>query len=272
MSPSQRLSPVKPAVNSTRPDAVDIVDVLHHGELEVEGRLADASNATLRATVTLAGVSVRCVYKPVRGERPLWDFPEGTLAGREVAAYLVSEALGWRSVPPTVLREGPWGIGSCQLWIESTPLPLVDFARQLPDGWHTVASSPQGLLGHADDPRLARIAAYDAIVNNADRKGGHLLHTADHHVYGIDHGVCFHTHDKLRTVLWGWAGTPLPPEIVDTFTRLREAVAGTLGTELAAYLSRSEVTALLRRIDRLLARRRYPHPSLDWPALPWPPL
>ncbi|GIG59245.1 phosphatidylinositol kinase [Longispora fulva] len=248
------------------------LELLTHGELELEGRLVDASNATLRAFVTHAGVTARCVYKPVKGERPLWDFPDGTLAGREVAAYLVSEATGWGSVPPTVLRDGPYGPGSCQLWIEAVEPPLVDFAPELPAGWHAIASAEGGLLGHADDPGLARIAAYDGIVNNADRKGGHLLRDADQHVYGIDHGVCFHTEDKLRTVLWGWAGEPLPTEITGVLGHLKVALDRELGSALAAHLTRSEVDAVGSRIDRMLGAGKYPEPSDRWPPLPWPAL
>jgi uncharacterized repeat protein (TIGR03843 family) len=208
--------------------------------------LLDASNATLRAFVTWEGATARCVYKPVRGERPLWDFPHGTLAGREVAAYLVSEAIGWHNVPATVLRDGPLGTGSCQLWVESADPPLVSVTSRLPEGWHAIASVRGGLLSHDDDPGLARIAAYDGVVNNADRKGGHLLRTADHQVYGIDHGVCFHTEDKLRTVLWGWAGTPFPEQVKAALASLRTALDRGLGTALAAHLTR--------------------------PALPWPML
>src|SRR5258708_10090376 len=152
--------------------------------MELEGRLVDASNTTIRAFITLDGVSVRCVYKPVRGERPLWDFPDGTLAGREVAAYAGSAATGWDLVPPTVLRDGPLGPGACQLWVEESDQPLVGFvpAEELPDTWLQIAaaSDDEGqayLLAHADDALLARMALFDVVVNNADRKGGHVLHT-----------------------------------------------------------------------------------------------
>ena len=255
--------------------------LVRNGSLELEGRLLDASNTTLRAVVTKGGVRARCVYKPVRGERPLWDFPDGTLAGREVAAYLVAAATGWNLVPPTVLRDGPLGVGACQLWIDepADAEPLVGFvpAQQVPDGWRPVAAARDDagrpyVLAHADDPRLARLAVFDAVINNADRKGGHVLVAADGRVYGVDHGVCFHVDDKLRTVLWGWAGQPLPAEAPPVLARLRAALDSSLGAALAAHLTPAETAALRQRVDRLLATRRFPEPGGDWPALPWPPI
>jgi uncharacterized repeat protein (TIGR03843 family) len=259
----------------------DAVELLRHGEVELEGRLVDASNTTLRAFLTQGGVTARCVYKPVRGERPLWDFPDGTLAGREVSAYLVSRAVGWDVVPPTVLREGPLGVGACQLWIDEPAEadPLVGFvpARRLPAGWFRIMSAQDEsgrayALAHADDPRLARMAVFDAVVNNADRKGGHVLTAAGDRVYGVDHGVCFHVEDKLRTVLWGWAETPLPAEAGDALARLGGLVDGGLGAELAEHLTTAEVAALRARVAGLLAAGRFPPPSADWPAVPWPPI
>ncbi|MGH3750107.1 MAG: SCO1664 family protein, partial [Micromonosporaceae bacterium] len=196
-------------------DESTALTLLARGELELEGLLAEASNTTLRAVISVDGLQARCIYKPVRGERPLWDFPDGTLAGRELAAYLVSSVGGWGVTPPTVLRDGPLGPGMCQLWLDEahaqTAEQLVGFvaADAVPEGWLPVAEAegPGGepyLLAHADDPRLAAIAVFDVVVNNADRKGGHVLSTASGQVHGVDHGVCFHTDDKLRTVLWGW--------------------------------------------------------------------
>jgi len=257
------------------------LDLLDHGEFELEGRLVDASNTTLRAFLTLDGVTVRCVYKPVRGERPLWDFPDGTLAGREVAAYLVSKAAGWDVVPPTVLRDGPLGPGACQLWIDEPDdgADLVGFVpvRRLPTGWFRIMSARDETgrpyaLAHADDPRLAAMAAFDAVVNNADRKGGHVIVGAAGRVYGVDHGVCFHTDDKLRTVLWGWADEPLPPEARETLRRLAGLLAGDLGKGLSALVTRGEVSAVGARIHRLLDTGRYPGPSPHRPAVPWPPI
>ena len=261
------------------------VAVLTHGDLQPEGRLADASNTTLRCWATLDGVSLRCVYKPVAGERPLWDFPDGTLAGREVAAHLVSAYLGsldpvWELVPPTVHRDGPLGPGACQLWIEETGEPLVGFvpAGELPAGWHKIAAAEDTggtpyLLAHADDPRLAHMVIFDSVINNADRKGGHVLLGEDGRLYGVDHGVCFHVEPKLRTVLWGWAGTPLPPAAIPVLEALVKAVEeGPLGEALAAHLSRPEVAAVARRARRLRDTGRFASPSPHWPAVPWPPI
>jgi uncharacterized repeat protein (TIGR03843 family) len=257
--------------------------LLRHGEMEVEGLLAEASNATLRAVITLDGVTARCIYKPVRGERPLWDFPDGTLADRESAAYLVSVAGGWNVVPPTVLREGPLGPGACQLWIDDAYAEdagqLVGFvpADAVPDGWRPItdARGPDGrryMLAHADDPRLAAIAVFDVVVNNADRKGGHVLCTPSGRVYGVDHGVCFHSEDKLRTVLWGWAEQPLDESAGESLRRLATALDGELGQVLGEHLTGSEITALSDRIHRLLEEPRYPVPGSGWHPLPWPPM
>jgi len=259
----------------------DALALLRQGELELEGRLIDASNATLRAVITADGLSARCVYKPVRGERPLWDFPDGTLAGREVSAYLLSDAAGFGVVPPTVLRDGPLGVGMCQLWIdeERQGEPLLGFVprREVPKGWRRVAAArddggrPYALV-HADDPRLARMAVFDAVVNNADRKGGHVIATVDDHVYGVDHGVTFHMEDKLRTVLWGWVDEPLPAEAVELLEKLRAELDAWLEAVLAEHLTGMEIGAARMRLDRLLATRRFPQPSDDWPAIPWPPI
>jgi uncharacterized repeat protein (TIGR03843 family) len=259
----------------------DALALLRHGELELEGRLVDASNTTLRAFLTADGVSARCVYKPVRGERPLWDFPDGTLAGREVGAYLVSRAAGWDVVPPTVLRDGPLGVGACQLWIDEPDgaEPLVGFVpvRRLRTGWFRVMSAQDEsgrayALAHADDIRLARLAVFDAVVNNADRKGGHVLVDAGDRVYGVDHGVCFHVEDKLRTVLWGWADGPLPDWAGEDLERLAGALEGDLGVALATHLTGPEIAAARHRVAGLRAAGRFPLPPADWPAVPWPPI
>ncbi|MBB4962099.1 SCO1664 family protein [Micromonospora polyrhachis] len=262
-------------------DENDALRLLRGGEFELEGRLVDASNTTLRGFLTLDGVTARCVYKPVRGERPLWDFPDGTLAGREVAAYRFSRATGWGLVPPTVLRDGPLGPGACQLWIDepSDAAPLVAFvpAASLPPGWFRIAAAQDEegqayLLAHADDPRLARMAVLDAVINNADRKGGHVLTGPAERIYGVDHGVCFHVEDKLRTVLWGWTGQALPEESVEVLTRLAGDLAGPLAEELADCLTGAEIAAVSARIARLLTLGRFPDPPEDWPAMPWPPI
>jgi uncharacterized repeat protein (TIGR03843 family) len=259
----------------------DALQLLTRGTMELEGRLVDASNTTLRAEITLDGLTRRCVYKPVRGERPLWDFPDGTLAGREVSAYLVSAATGWGLVPPTVLRDGPLGVGACQLWIDEPDEAdtLIGFvpAYDVPDGWFAVAnardeSGDAYALAHADDPRLARLAVLDAVINNADRKGGHVLYAHGGHVYGVDHGVSFHVENKLRTVLWGWTGKPIPEASLETLRALAADLDGALGETLEEHLTVSEVQHLRLRVKRLIRAGRFPRPPQDWPAVPWPPV
>ena len=230
----------------------DALRLLREGELSVEGRMVDASNATLYCTTTLDGVTATCVYKPVQGERPLWDFPDGSLAGREVGSYLLSAATGWDLVPPTVLRDGPFGIGMCQLWVE------VDRSVDL------VA------LVQSEHPDLRRMAVLDVVLNNSDRKGGHLLPHTDGRVQGIDHGLCFSTEDKLRTLLWQWRGEPLSDEALEMLTRLRAELAGPLGEQLREHLTRREVSTTVRRVNSLLRTGLHPYPSPDWPPTPWP--
>ncbi|MZE67975.1 SCO1664 family protein [Streptomyces sp. SID5789] len=257
-------------------------DLLALGELTVRGRIREASNAALYCTVTHEGREAACIYKPVAGERPLWDFPDGTLAQREVAAYEVSEATGWGLVPPTVLREGPYGEGMVQLWIEAVPetelLALVDEEDPGP-GWKGIALAEVGegrtaLLVHADDERLRRLAVLDAVINNADRKGGHLLPADGERLYGIDHGVTFHVENKLRTLLWGWAGDPLTGEALAALDALREALkdGGALALRLGDLITPAELDATRARVDTLLASGKHPEPGGEWPAIPWPPV
>jgi len=259
----------------------DALELLGRGEMELEGRLVDASNTTLRAEITLDGLTRRCVYKPVRGERPLWDFPDGTLAGREVSAFLVSQATGWGLVPPTILRDGPLGLGACQLWIDepAEAESLIGFvpAYDVPPGWLAVASARDEdgdayALAHADDPRLSRLAVLDAVINNADRKGGHVLYAPGGQIHGVDHGVCFHVENKLRTVLWGWTGKPIPAESVEVLARVGEQLDGDLGAALEEHLTVAEVQHARLRVRRLLRAARFPKPPQDWPAVPWPPV
>ncbi|MEV7524797.1 SCO1664 family protein [Streptomyces sp. NPDC091371] len=263
--------------------------LLAKGELSVVGRIREASNAVLLCTVTHEGVSAEAVYKPVKGERPLWDFPDGNLARREVAAYLVSEATGWGLVPATVLRDGPYGEGMVQQWIEAADeddpdsglprlLALVD-GEEAGEGWKPVAFADVGegrtaLLVHADDPRLRRLSVLDAVINNGDRKGGHLLPAPDGRLYGIDHGVSFHTEDKLRTLLWGWAGEPLTDEARGVLTELtgRLAEGAPLATRLAELITAVELAAVRERVARLLRTGIHPQPSGQWPSIPWPPV
>jgi len=261
--------------------AADEERVLREGELEVTGRILPASNVTLIATTSLDGHSLRCVYKPVAGERPLWDFPDGSLAGREVAAYVVSEALGWGIVQLTVERDGPLGVGMVQVWREpdesQDPVDVVP-EGEVPDGYLHVLDAADGegrpvSLVHENTTALRRMAVFDTVVNNADRKGGHVLAMVDGHRYGVDHGVCFHADPKLRTVLWGWATLPLTDEERSALTALRDRVGDpgdALRRELAALLSPTEAEAVAERCDALLAHGRMPLPGHDWPPIPWP--
>jgi uncharacterized repeat protein (TIGR03843 family) len=232
------------------------LELLADGELTVEGRLVAASNATLYCTIEMDGQTAACVYKPVAGERPLWDFPPGTLAGREVAAYAVSQAAGWNLVPPTVMRDGPYGPGMCQLWIDAdTGTDLVALARS------------------RDQPKLRDMAVFDAAINNADRKIGHLLPIGDGRLYGCDHGVCFGEEYKLRTVLWQWRGQKLPGRALAALARLKEElVTGSLAATLPELLSEDEVTATKDRVELLIEHRVHPYPPENWPAVPWPPV
>lgn len=257
--------------------------VLARGRMRVEGRLVEASNATFLVRLQdpggpPSGAEVPAVYKPVSGERPLWDFPTATLARREVAAAMVSDATGWCLVPPTVLREGPFGVGMCQLWVDTDPEgDLVDVLPrgELPAGWLPVvqALDPSGeavVLAHADDERLRRLAVLDAVLNNADRKGGHVLVAPDGALRGVDHGVCFHVEDKLRTVLWGWAGRPLVEAETQVLQRLQADLVGALGERLLEVLDAEEVAATRARTARLLRAGRMPRPGGRWPSIPWP--
>lgn len=280
MSATERIPP-RNVTPGTASDAAR-VELLAHGELTVRGRIREASNAALFCTVARDGREASCVYKPVAGERPLWDFPEGTLAGREVAAYEVSEATGWGLVPPTVLRDGPYGEGMVQLWIDADPeaglLALID-AEEPGPGWRAIGFAEvdedrTALLVHADNARLRRLAVLDAVLNNADRKGGHLLPTADGRLYGIDHGVTFNVENKLRTLLWGWAGEPLPAEALGVLKGLRDALGegGSLAARLTGLITPAETDATRARVDALLASGVHPEPSGEWPAIPWPPV
>ncbi|MER5536227.1 SCO1664 family protein [Streptomyces mirabilis] len=267
------------------PRSVTTAELLALGELKVRGRIREASNAVLYCSVSYEGRDAFCVYKPIAGERPLWDFPDGTLAQREVAAYEVSEATGWGLVPATVLRDGPYGEGMCQLWIEALPeadgdglLALVE-AEEPAAGWKAIGFAEVGegetaLLVHADDVRLRRLAVLDAVINNADRKGGHLLPAGEGRLYGIDHGVTFNAENKLRTLLWGWAGESLTPEAVEVLTSLRDGLApgAPLATRLAELITTAEIDATRARVEAMLASGKHPEPSGEWPAIPWPPV
>jgi uncharacterized repeat protein (TIGR03843 family) len=254
---------------------VTVEAALVDGDLELASRISSASNATYVGHIG----DVTVVYKPIAGERPLWDFPDGNLAHREVAAYALSETLGWNVVPQTWLRDGPMGVGMVQLWREPDPaqeaVTLVA-AGELPDGWCHVLDGldatdrPISLI-HEDSPELRRMAVFDVIVNNADRKGGHVLEMVDGHRHGVDHGLTFHAEHKLRTILWGWLGQDLHADELAGVERVRSALAGDLGDTLAPLLNDAELTALAGRCDRLLRTARFPAPRGRMPAVPWPP-
>lgn len=244
-------------------------------ELTLTGRITTASNATFLGSIGDTAV----VYKPIKGEKPLWDFPDGFLAHREVAAYLVSEAFGWNIVPRTWLRDGPFGEGMVQLWQETDPHQnAVDLvaADDIPEtGWKQVLEGQDEkgrmvALVHEDSPALRQMAVFDAVVNNADRKGDHILEVADGHRYGVDHGLTFHGDHKLRTVLWGWMGEPLTAEELEGVDRVSDELQGELGRELAELLTADEVAALGRRCARLRSVRQFPAPRGEMPAVPWP--
>jgi len=248
---------------------------LLRGELELVGRISAASNATFLGCIGDTSV----VYKPVAGERPLWDFPDGDLAHREAAAYLVSEALGWNIVPRTWLREGPFGLGMVQLWQEVDPaqsaVDVVPTDAPPVEGWRRVFDGfgedelPVTLV-HEDSAALRRMAVFDVVVNNADRKGGHVLEMPGGHRHGVDHGLTFHAEHKLRTVLWGWIGEELEPEELAGVERVRAQLSGPLGARLAGMITPEELEALANRCDRLLTRARFPRPPSDARAVPWP--
>jgi hypothetical protein len=241
-------------------DPATTLAVLREGDMEVLGRIIESSNNALLVRMTRAcpdpepATVIEAIYKPTIGERPLDDFPHGSLTRREVAAWHVSEATGWGIVPPTILRDGPFGEGMVQAFIEADP--DVDVVAMVIE----------------DDARLRRMATLDAAMNNTDRKGGHILPVdGGRHVHGVDHGVCFSTVPKLRTVLWGWRGTPFDPDELAGLERVRTELAGELGDRLRALLSAAELRATRRRVETLLVDGCFPLPSPNWPAIPWPP-
>jgi hypothetical protein len=228
------------------------VDLLTTGEIEVQGRLVDASNATLFVSIRSGEEEMKAIYKPVAGERPLWDFLDGNLAQRERAAYLISELMNIHCVPLTILRDGPFGIGMVQEWIYiDESIDLEDFFR-------------------LDDPRLRAVALFDAVINNTDRKIGHLIPDSDGHLYVCDHGVTFHEDDKLRTVLWQWAGQALSDSEIHTLQTLLQSIRIDC-PELRDLITEIEFEALTARIERLISERKFPEPHEDWPHIPWPP-
>lgn len=235
----------------------EILALLAKGELEIQGMLPWSSNYTLLVTVSNEEMQGLAVYKPRRGERPLWDFPRGTLCQREFAAYLLSDALGWSLVPPTVLRDGPYGIGSLQLYIDCDQDAHL-FTMQKEGGY---------------DDQLTRLAVFDVLSNNADRKSGHCLKGVDGRLWAIDHGICFHAEPKLRTVLWDYAGEAISDEILADLSLLRDDIRnnGRFIRALEGLLAADEVRAFRRRLDRLIDSGRYPDPGSNR-NIPWPPV
>jgi hypothetical protein len=228
-------------------------EVLRSGDLEVLGRMPWSSNGTFLACVHAEGADVQVIYKPRRGERPLWDFPTGTLCAREVASFELSEALGWSIVPGTVLRDGPLGVGSVQRFVDHDP----------EDHYFTL------LEEHEDDFR--RFAVFDVLANNADRKSGHCLRAlGGTRVWGIDHGLTFHPGDKLRTVIWDFAGEQLTPDACSAVSSVRRALDGALGRRLRDLLSDYEVDALASRAEHLLRAGKLPEPDPGYHSVPWP--
>lgn len=234
-----------------------VLNALEKGELTLMGEFLWGSNYTFSVQIEHEGLSLQGVYKPTRGERPLWDFPRASLARREAAAYRVSEALGWRLVPPTVYRQqAPIGPGSLQLFVEHDP------------EYHYFN------FNEADRQRLRPVALFDLLVNNADRKGSHVLLSPDDHLWLIDHGLCFHREDKLRTVIWDFAGEPIPENLCAALSRFAEALnpGSDLFIELRRWINTDEINALARRARRLVKTGSFPDPSPNRRPYPWPPV
>ena len=235
-----------------KPSPSQIIDT---GELNVVGRLVDASNATLFAKATLTlDAEIEVVYKPIAGERPLWDFPHGNLAQREVAAFKISQWGKFNCVPYTTLREGPFGLGAVQEWITSD------------DSIDIIA------LAQSQDERIRNLALFDVVVNNTDRKFGHILLNREGMILGCDHGVTFHQDFKLRTVIWQFAGKSLTSLELAQLHEVKNEIAKVHNEEIGQLLHSDEIDALVKRIDSLIENREFPLPSEDWPAVPWPPV
>jgi uncharacterized repeat protein (TIGR03843 family) len=225
---------------------------LRQGELVVTGRLIDASNATLLGNCIVGNESIKCIYKPIAGERPLWDFQNGNLASREYAAFLISEMMQLHIVPTTILRDGPYGMGMVQEWIDiDANIDLADYFRQ-------------------DQSQLRAMALFDAVINNTDRKIGHLLPQEDGKLYGCDHGVTFHEENKLRTVLWQWAGQDLSVDELNSLNELMLKLESHEGEAFNGLLTTNEIHALQSRIMNLIDQKTFPMPNPEWPAIPWP--
>lgn len=226
-------------------------ETLSIGDIKVIGRLIDASNATLMGEIVSPKTSIKVIYKPIAGEKPLWDFQDGNLAFREYCAFLVSELVGFNIVPATILRDGPFGLGMVQQWIETDK--TVDVVE----------------YGQSEDSQLRKLALFDSIINNTDRKYGHLLIDSDKKLFGCDHGVSFHSQNKLRTVIWQFAGEKFTTEEMALLERTREV---DFNEFFENYLKDVEISAFSDRINALIASGTFPLPSDEWPAIPWPPV
>ncbi len=242
---------IQPEPGSPEPGTVEERALLEHGELELLGRMPWSSNATFLARLERDGAQTLAIYKPRRGERPLWDFPRGTLCQREVAAQLISDALGWEIVPLTILRDGPAGVGMVQRFVEHDP---DEHFFTLRDRFADV---------------FRRFALFDVVITNADRKSGHCLRDPADHVWGIDHGVSFHAAIKLRTVIWDYEGEAIAPADLEALEALGRRLAGDLGQALDGLLSGGERQALDDRLSWLCAHRVFPQPLTEYPY-PWP--
>ncbi|MFV9506218.1 MAG: SCO1664 family protein [Oscillochloridaceae bacterium umkhey_bin13] len=234
-----------------------VLEALAKGELDIATSMPYSSNYTLLTRVEHEDLALLAIYKPRRGERPLWDFPRGTLYRREAAAYVVSEALGLGLVPPTVVRDGPYGLGMVQLFIEND------------EESHLFTMLKEGLY----EAEIRRLCAFDCLINNADRKSGHALKATNGRLWAIDHGICFHVEPKLRTVLWDFVGERLPDEILTALRGLRGAFErdDSSARLLGELLDKTEVRALRRRLNRLLDSELFPAPG-PGPNVPWPPV
>ncbi|MEJ6573636.1 MAG: SCO1664 family protein [Actinomycetes bacterium] len=221
--------------------------VFESGELEIIGRLVDASNASLLCKLPN---EMKVIYKPIAGERPLWDFPDGNLASREVAAYYLSEVGKFKVVPKTLLRDGPFGLGAVQEWVEvSEDVDVIERAQ-------------------SDEPDMRNLALFDIVINNADRKFGHILFAQTNHLFGCDHGVSLHEENKLRTVIWQFANRDLSSKEIEQLTDL---LSGIDREYLSNLLSAREIEAISERIRKLLESGKFSEPNPNWPAVPWPP-
>jgi uncharacterized repeat protein (TIGR03843 family) len=238
-------------------DKALILEALHKGSIELQGQFLSGSNYTFLGDLTFGSLTFQVVYKPVRGEQPLWDFPHGSLSRREVAAYLISEALGWSLVPPTIYRkDGPLGSGSLQQYIDHDP---NDHYFNFED---------------KDRQRLRSVVIFDLLLNNADRKGGHILRDAQDQFWLIDHGLCFHSEDKLRTVVWEFSGEEIPRDMINCVGQLTNQLreGAPLYDDLIQYLRVGEISALISRARRLCEAGRFPSPPASRRSYPWPPV